>query len=76
MVYAVIDTNVIVSAALSKNSEISIPSKVVEFALDGLFIPLFNEAIVREYEEVLSRPKFNLDEEKRNTLIQELKGRL
>lgn len=71
MVYAVIDTNVIVSAAIAKNPEISIPSKVVEFALDGLFVPLFNETIVREYEEVLSRPKFNLDEEKRKTLIQE-----
>ena len=31
MVYAVIDTNVIVSAAIAKNPENSIPSKVVEF---------------------------------------------
>lgn len=54
MVYAVIDTNVIVSAAIAKNPENSVLSKVVEFALDGLFIPLFNEAVVREYEEVLS----------------------
>lgn len=71
MVYAVIDTNVIVSAAISKNPETSVPSKVIEYALEGLYTPLFNQQIVNEYIEVLSRPKFNLEEEKRNALILE-----
>ena len=71
MVYAVIDTNVIVSAAIAKNPDESVPSKVIELALDGAFVPLFNDIIVKEYNEVLSRPKFNLDEEKRCVLIQE-----
>jgi len=71
MVYAVIDTNVIVSAALSKNPEKSIPSRVVELALNGCFVPLFNETILNEYKEVLSRPKFNLNEDEMNALIQE-----
>lgn len=71
MVYAVIDTNVIVSAAIAKNPDKSNPSKVIELALSGVFTPIFNDKIVNEYREVLARPKFNLAEEKRDVLIQE-----
>ena len=53
--YAVIDTNVLVSAMLK-----SVPGSVMELAFDGLIVPLLNEAIVKEYREVLSRPKFHL----------------
>ncbi len=53
--YAVIDTNVLVSAMLKWNS---IPGKVVEFALRGTVIPLVNDKILNEYRDVLSREKF------------------
>lgn len=55
--YAVIDTNVLVSAMLKWDS---VPGSVMELAFDGLIVPLLNEAIVKEYREVLSRPKFHL----------------
>ncbi|WP_305117518.1 putative toxin-antitoxin system toxin component, PIN family [Acutalibacter muris] len=55
--YAVIDTNVLVSAMLKWDS---IPGSVLELALDGPIIPILNDAIMTEYREVLSRPKFHL----------------
>lgn len=56
-IYAVIDTNVIVSALLSKNSHSS-TTMVYEAILDGLLIPVYNEEILKEYLDVLSRKKF------------------
>lgn len=59
MIYAVIDTNVLVSALLTHHKEAS-TAKVVELLLEGGFIPLYDENIIEEYEEVLHRAKFNL----------------
>lgn len=56
-IYAVIDTNVIVSALLSKNSHSS-TTMVYEAILDGLLIPVYNDEILKEYLDVLSRKKF------------------
>lgn len=53
--YAVIDTNVIVSAFLKSNS---IPDTILDFVLSGLIVPLLNDEIVAEYKDVLSRDKF------------------
>ena len=69
MLCAVIDTNVLVSAALAKRPDASIPSRVVECAFEGAYTPLFSAAIVAEYSEVLSRPKFKIDERKRRMLL-------
>ena len=55
--YAVIDTNVLVSAMLKFHS---VPGSIIELALSGPIIPILNEAIEQEYREVLSRPKFHL----------------
>ena len=55
--YVVIDTNVLVSAVLKSHS---VPGSIVELAFDGPIIPILNEAIEKEYQEVLSRPKFHL----------------
>ena len=55
--YAVIDTNVLVSAMLKFHS---VPGSIIELALSGTIIPILNEAIEQEYREVLSRPKFHL----------------
>lgn len=56
-VFAVIDTNVLVSALLTSNTE-SKPKQIVEMALKGDIIPLYCAEILTEYEEVLSRDKF------------------
>ena len=58
--YVVIDTNVLVSAVLKSHS---VPRSIVELAFDGPIIPILNEAIEKEYREVLSRPKFHLPED-------------
>lgn len=58
--YVVIDTNVLVSAVLKSYS---VPGSIVELAFDGPIIPILNEAIEKEYREVLSRPKFHLPED-------------
>ena len=58
--YAVIDTNVLVSAILKTNS---VPGSIVELAFDGPITPVLNEAIQNEYREVLSRPKFHLPQD-------------
>ena len=58
--YAVIDTNVLVSAILKYHS---VPGSIVELAFDGPIIPILNDTIESEYREVLSRPKFHLPQD-------------
>ena len=58
--YAVIDTNVLVSAMLKVHS---VPGSILEFAFEGLIIPVLNDEIEKEYRAVLSRPKFHLPDE-------------
>ena len=58
-VFAVIDTNVIVSALISKNPESS-PLLVLAHVYSGTITPVFNADILQEYREVLSRKKFHL----------------
>ena len=59
MTYAVIDTNVLVSALITHNSS-SATAKVVKMLTEGSFIPLYDKDIIKEYQEVLHRPKFKL----------------
>ena len=60
--YAVIDTNVIVAALLTKNKD-SATLRVINAVLDGTIIPLYHQDILAEYNEVLHRPKFSLQED-------------
>ena len=59
-VYAVIDTNVIVSALISRHPEAA-PFNVLAHVFAGVITPLYNEDIITEYREVLSREKFHLN---------------
>ena len=52
--YAVIDTNVFVSALLAKRVD-SPPVTVVEKLFDSTVVPVFSKAILKEYFEVLHR---------------------
>lgn len=63
--YAVIDTNVLVSAALKWHS---VPGSIVELVFEGYIIPVLNQEIVDEYRVVLSRPKFHLT----NDIVEEI----
>ena len=56
-VYAVIDTNVIVSALLSKNADAT-TVKVLNEIAGGRIVPLYHDEILAEYSEVLNRDKF------------------
>lgn len=60
-VYAVIDTNVIVSALISKKAE-PYPLSVMAHVYSGVIIPVFNDEIINEYKDVLSREKFHLNQ--------------
>ncbi len=64
--YAVIDTNVLVSAMLKFQS---VPGQIANEALLGNLIPLLCDEIIAEYREVLSRPKFKFDQNVVNVLI-------
>jgi putative PIN family toxin of toxin-antitoxin system len=69
---AVIDTNVIVAALLSKKDDAA-TVQVVRSMLRGEFTPLYHEDILEEYEEVLHRPKFHLTEDVICTVISAVK---
>ena len=56
-IYAVIDTNVLVSALFSISGH-SNTSIIIRKIIDGVITPLYNEEILAEYEEVLNRDKF------------------
>ena len=55
--YAVIDTNVLVSALLSSKDD-SATVQVLGKVLGGEIIPVYSNVIAKEYREVLSRKKF------------------
>ena len=55
--YAVIDTNVLVSALLSEKDDAA-TVQVVDRVLDGEIVPLFSNDVIGEYREVLYRNKF------------------
>lgn len=59
MKYAVIGTNVLVSAMISHNA-VSPTVKLVEAIGQGELVPLYDEEIITEYNDVLSRAKFGL----------------
>lgn len=58
--YAVIDTNVIISALLSKKAD-SETVKIINSVFTGDIIPVLHSEIIDEYKEVLQRAKFNLE---------------
>lgn len=62
MIYVVIDTNVIVSALITKNPNAA-TTRVLELALMGEIVPLYNQNVLDEYLEVLTRKKFKLKED-------------
>ncbi len=70
--YGVIDTNVLVSAMLKENS---VPGLVLKHVFDGNLVPLLNDKILEEYQEVLLRKKFPFLEEDVNIVLENLQER-
>ena len=70
--FAVLDTNVLVSAMLNWTS---VPGVIVKEAITGNLTPVLHEKILEEYEEVLRRKKFPFLEEDIQALLKRLKER-
>ena len=62
-IFAVVDTNVIVSGMITSNSD-SPTAKVLDCLGEKCITPLYCDEILHEYENVLGRDKFNLPKEK------------
>ena len=58
MYYAVVDTNILASAALATDRLQSVPYAIFQGVSKHLFTPIVDENIVEEYYEVMSRSKF------------------
>ena len=70
--YAVIDTNVLVSSQLKSGS---IPWQIIELIFTDTIVPILNQEIFDEYEEVLNRNKFGLSEQANSAVLEEIKNR-
>lgn len=59
--YAVFDTNVLISSLLTKRKD-SATAIVVDAISSGQIVPLYNQEILDEYDEVFHRAKFPFSE--------------
>lgn len=66
--YAVIDTNVLVSALLSQ-SENTATMQILDHLINETIIPIYSGDIIREYKEVLMRKKFGFSKKMVQILI-------
>lgn len=70
--FAVLDTNVLVSALLNNSS---VPAMILDEAADGSIAPLYDDDILAEYEDVLHRKKFPFAEHDIRAVIEAIKSR-
>ena len=66
--YAVFDTNVLVSALLSRNTA-SPTVALLDHILNRTIVPIYNEEILNEYREVLHRDKFKFTTDKIDAVL-------
>lgn len=66
--YAVVDTNVFVSAFITRHPD-SATNRIVDYIISGEIIPVYSDEILCEYKDVLSRPKFRLEQEDIDSLL-------
>lgn len=67
--FAIIDTNVIVSAVLNakideRREEKSNPRTIIDFVRKGIIIPFVNAEILYEYYDILFQKRFNFNKER------------
>lgn len=68
MIYAVIDTNVIVSALITQHSD-SATVKVLKYIKDKRICPLYDADILDEYKAVLQRKKLHINSDAAQAVI-------
>lgn len=61
MTYVVLDTNVLVSA-LWQNTAGGKPAELLDRCLEERYSVVYTPAVLREYADVLARPKFGFDQ--------------
>ena len=71
-IYAVIDTNVLVSALLSRLKNTS-TVQLMQLLILGEITPIYNDEILEEYYSVLTRKKFSLPEALINETLEVIK---
>lgn len=69
-IIAVIDTNVLVSSLISQGD--TPPSRIVDEIFRGLVVPVYNDYLINEYREVLSRDKFGFKQENVDFLLKSI----
>jgi putative toxin-antitoxin system toxin component, PIN family len=62
----VLNTNILVSSFIHDDGK---PKKIVDFVFDGKFLLCYNEVILDEYKDVLSRKRFNFTRSEIGTVI-------
>ena len=71
MIFAVLDTNVIVSALYAKKEE-SMPLRAVKYIYTENVIPVYDYEILKEYDQVLRRDKFKFPEDRIKDIIKSI----
>lgn len=71
-VYAVYDTNILVSALLSRKPDSAVVL-ALETLLSGEVTPLYNDEILAEYEDVLHREQFKFPEDMVSGVVNQIK---
>lgn len=69
--YAVIDTNVLVSALLSNHAD-SATVMIISRMISGDLIPVYSTETMKEYRDVLHRKKFKFNQERIDYLLSAL----
>jgi len=70
LIRVVADTNIVVSAALSPLGK---SAQILDMIFDRKIQVYYNAAILAEYEDVLSRPRFNFSSDKKIHFIEGIK---
>ncbi len=70
MIRVVIDTNVVVSAALNDHS---LPAAVVSLAIDQKILMFVSRAVLDEYETVLNRPRMKFNPTRVKALLADIR---
>lgn len=68
MILAVVDTNVLVSA-LWTNNPMAPTKRVLDLLSTKEIVPLYNDEVIAEYQDVLNRPKFPFNSQEVEDLI-------
>ena len=71
--FAVVDTNVVVSGMIAKNMD-SPTVSVLDYLTEKAITPLYCDEILKEYSDVLCREKFHLPREKVEKFIEMVKS--